>query len=141
MSVPVPNRDEGELRVNTQARALAVYTIKILVNEKWFPKEQERYIQKLQDCAIEIAVLCWEANEIKVNGNAEMYYYRMELQNRAASLCNRFLCMIEIAKPLFHLTSKRVRHWVRETRKLRDLIRGWHEENATRLKPKEVQTP
>ena len=65
MSVPVPNRGHGELEVNTKARALTVYTLKILENEKWFPKSQIAFITKLQDCAIEIQALCWEANEIK----------------------------------------------------------------------------
>ena len=39
MSVPVPQRGHGELEVNTKARVLTVYTLKILENEKWFPKD------------------------------------------------------------------------------------------------------
>lgn len=61
MSVPVPNRGQGELEVNTKARALTVYTLKILENEKWFPQTQRKFIEKLQDCVIEIQALCWEA--------------------------------------------------------------------------------
>lgn len=141
MSVAVPNRGTGELEVNTQARVLVVYTLKILENKKWFPQEQEKYIEKLQDCVIEISALCWEANEIKVDNDWDRYRERLRLQDKAASLCNRMLNLIEIAKPLFHLTSKRVRYWSRETRKVRATIRGWRQENAERLKPKEGQKP
>lgn len=76
MSVPVPQRGHGELEVNTKARALTVYTLKVLENEKWFPQTQKPFIDKIRDCVIEIQALCWEANEIKVNGN--MWTHRSE---------------------------------------------------------------
>jgi hypothetical protein len=71
LSVPEPNRGEGELAVNTKCRQLVVYTLKILENEKWFPQGQKAFITKLQDCVIEIAALCWEANNIKVGKDKE----------------------------------------------------------------------
>ena len=88
MSVPVPQRGHGELEVNTKARVLTVYTLKILENEKWFPKEQIAFITKLQDCAIEIQALCWEANNIKVGDSMERYRRRIELQDEAGK-CSR----------------------------------------------------
>jgi hypothetical protein len=138
MSVPVPNRGQGELEVNTKARALTVYTLKILENEKWFPQTQRRFIEKLQDCVIEIQALCWEANEIKVNGNELRYRRRLDLQDRAAEKCNRMAMLIETAHPLFHLHAKRIRYWMNLTITLRNYIRGWHEKDVTRLKPKEA---
>ena len=135
MSVPVPKRNEGELEVNTKARALTVYTLKILENEKWFPKTQIAFITKLQDCAIEIQALCWEANNIKVNGNEERYKRRIDLQDQAAEKCNRMMMLIETAKPLFHLESRRVRYWIDTTRELRNYIRGWHDKDVDRLRP------
>ena len=136
MSVPVPKRGQGELEVNTKARALTVYTLKILENEKWFPKEQRRFIEMLQDCAIEIQALCWEANEIKVAGNEERYRRRLDLQEQAAEKCNRFHMLVETAKPLFHLESKRVRFWINQIVTLRNMIRGWRESNVKSLRPK-----
>ena len=135
MSVPVPNRSEGELEVNTKARALTVYTLKILENEKWFPKTQQAFISKVQDCVIEIQSLCWEANNIKVGSNAERYKRRIDLQDQAAEKCNRLMMLIETAKPLFHLESKRVRYWIKNTKELRNYIRGWHDKDVDRLKP------
>lgn len=136
MSVTVDNRGQGELVVNTKARSLTVYTLVILENEKWFPQSQKAFITKLQDCVIEIQAKCWEANNIKVQDNAERYALRMKLQDEAASLCNRMMMLIETAKPLFHLESKRVRYWIKQTKELRDVIRGWHEKDMERLKPK-----
>lgn len=135
MSVPAPKRGHGELEVNTKARELVVYTLIILVNEKWFPKDQSAYIAKLQDCAIEIASLCWEANNIMVGKSEERYKRRIDLQDQAAEKCNRMCMLIEIAKPLFHLTSKRVRHWIKLTTDLRGIIRNWHDGDVQRLKP------
>jgi len=138
MSVPVPNRGHGELEVNTKARALTVYTLKILENEKWFPKSQVAFITKLQDCAIEIQALCWEANEIKVNDNEQRYLRRINLQDNAAEKCNRMTMLIETAQPLFHLQTKRTRYWINLVVTLRNLIRGWRDKDVIRLKPKSV---
>ena len=135
--MPVPNRSEGELEVNTKARALTVYTLKILENEKWFPKTQQAFISKVQDCVIEIQSLCWEANNIKVGSNAERYKRRIDLQDQAAEKCNRLMMLIETAKPLFHLESKRVRYWIKNTKELRNYIRGWHDKDVERLRPKD----
>ena len=136
MSVPVGQRSEGELVVNTKARKLAVYTLKILENEKYFPRKQAAFISKLQNCAIEIVALCWEANNIKVGNSEERYTERIRLQDKAASLCNRMCALIEIAKPLFHLESKRVRYWIGLTVEVRTMIRSWRDNDIQRLKPK-----
>ena len=135
MSVPVPQRGHGELEVNSKARALTVYTLVILENEKWFPKSQSAFIDMLRTCVIEIQSLCWEANNIKVDGNQKRYERRIDLQDQAAEKCNRMCMLIETAKPLFHLESKRVRHWIKLTVELRSLIRGWHDKDVNRLKP------
>ena len=112
-----------------------MYTLRILENEKWFPQGQKPFIDKLRDCAIEIQALCWEANEIKVNGSMERYLRRIDMQDQAAEKCNRMNMLIETAKPLFHLESKRVRYWIKQTSDLRNMIRGWREKDIARLKP------
>ena len=114
-----------------------MYTLKILENEKWFPKTQQAFISKVQDCVIEIQSLCWEANNIKVGSNAERYKRRIDLQDQAAEKCNRLMMLIETAKPLFHLESKRVRYWIKNTKELRNYIRGWHDKDVERLRPKD----
>lgn len=136
MSVPSSQRKSGELDVNTKARGLTVYTFQILANPKWFPLNQSTYIGELQRCVLEIQALCWEANNIRVDDDMQRYEYRMELQDRAASKCNRMMMLIETAKPLFHLESRRVRFWIAKAKELRAIIRGWHKKDAERLMPK-----
>ena len=138
MSVPVPQRGNGELEVNTKARVLTVYTLKILENPKWFPKEQIAFITRLQDCVIEIQALCWDANNIKVDGNQDRYRRRLDKQDQAAEMCTRLMMLIETAKPLFHLETRRVRYWIGLTKELRTMIRAWRDKDAQRLKPQAI---
>ena len=135
MSVPVPKRDSGELEVNTMARGLTVYTFQILANPKWFPQSQAAFIGELQKCVLEIQSLCWEANNVRVDGDWQRYNFRISLQDRAASRCNRMMMLVETAKPLFHLESRRVRFWITKAKDLRAMIRGWREKDAERLMP------
>lgn len=135
MSVPVPLRGTGKLEVNTKAQELCVYTLKITSNAKNFPPAQDAFTQKIRDAAVEIHTLCWEANNIKVGGSEERYRARLELQARAADRCNALCAMIEIAKPLFHLPSKRATYWIGQVAEVRNQIRAWRESDMKRLKP------
>ncbi len=135
MSVPVPNRSRGELEVNTKARELTVYTLRVLSNEKWFPQAQSKYADMIRECVLDIQSKCWEANNIKVDGDRTRYQRRINLQDEAADRCNSLCMLVETAKPLYHLRSTRVRYWITQAVALRQIIRGWREENAKRLKP------
>ena len=135
MSVPVPKRGHGELEVNTKARNLAVYTLRILANPKHFPQDQAAFIETIRETTLEISALCWEANNIRVEDDPARYERRIQKQDEAADLCNRLCHLIEIAKPLFHLDTKRVRYWIGLANELRGLIRGWRKKDVQRLKP------
>ena len=73
MSVPVPKRGEGELEVNTKARNMTAHTFKNLENEKYFPKGQEVFINRMRECALDIQGKCWIANNIKVDDVQSRY--------------------------------------------------------------------
>ena len=135
MSVPVNQRSQGELEVNVQARDLCVYTLKVTANQKWFPVEQEAFTNKIRDVALDIYTLCWEANNIRVDDRMDRYLRRVELQEMAADRCNSLCVLLEIAKPLFHLSSKRCAYWIDKTVKLRAIIRAWASSDLKRLKP------
>jgi len=135
MSVSKPLRQEGQLEINVEARALCTYTLLITSNEKHFPVEQKSFTEKLRDAAIEIHLLCWEANNIKVDGNAEKYSRRIRLENEAADKCNRLAALIDVAKPVYHLSSKRTIYWMNLTLELRNKIRAWRDSDVKRLKP------
>lgn len=137
MSVRVPDRSSGELEVNTKARELTVHTFKVLSNKKWFPEEQEAFISKMQDCVLEIQSLCWEANNIRVDNIERKYEHRLTLQENAISKCDYMHMLIETAKPLFHLDSRRVVFWVKLTKELKSMISAWNSKDVKRLKPED----
>lgn len=114
---------------------MTVHTFRNLQNEKYFPKEQEVFINQIRDCALTIQRLCWRANNIKVDNIQTRYQDRMLLQDRAADLCNDMMDLLETAKMLFHLPGRKTAYWIGEYSKLRAMIRGWHNEDAKRLKP------
>ena len=135
MSVPQPLRGEGKLEINTKAKNLCVYTLKITANEKNFPIEQQSFIEKIRNLAIDIHCMCWEANNIKVGDNQQRYERRLELQAEAADKCNTLSALIDISKSLFHLSSRKVIYWTELVIELRNKIRSWHDSDAKRLKP------
>ena len=135
MSVPVPKRKPGELEVNTEARELCVYTLRITGNAKTFPLDQASFSEEMRRTALQIHTLCWRANNIKVAGDAQRYYDRLKTQDIAGDLCNDLYAMIEVAKPLYHLSSRRCVYWQNMVVNLRTRIRAWRESDAKRLKP------
>lgn len=135
MSVPMDRRNEGRLDVNTKAKELCVYTLRITANKKVFMEEQDAFTQMLREAALDIHLKCWEANNIRVDSNMERYKRRIELQARAIDKCTALCAMIDLAKPLFHLTTKRTIFWMDKVTALREMIRAWRANDVHRLKP------
>lgn len=132
MSVPENARTKSKLEVNVKAHDLCCYTLQITANKKIFTENYQRSLtDRIVAVAIGIHVDCWNANNIYVKC-AEDYHERRRLQEEAARKCNILLSLIDIAKPLFHLASKRVYHWGKLTIEVRNLIRAWHESDAKR---------
>lgn len=135
MSVPKGQQADGKLLVNELARDLAVYTIQITSNPKVFlPQFQTALTNELVRTATNIHKFAWTANNIMVrapNGR-EQYTLRRENQEMAAAECNNLISLIDIAKPLFHLDTKRCRYWGKKTLEVRNKIRGWMESDAKR---------
>lgn len=133
MSVPKGQQADGKLLVNELARDLAVYTIQITSNPKVFlPQFQTALTNELVRTATNIHKFAWTANNIMVrapNGR-EQYTLRRENQEMAAAECNNLISLIDIAKPLFHLDTKRCRYWGKKTLEVRNKIRGWMESDA-----------
>lgn len=119
-----------------KARELCVYTLRITVNPKIFkPEYQHALTDKIVDTALEIQNLSWSANNVLVN-SAEDMYRRLDYQDRAADACNNLLSLIEIAKPIYHLATKRVIHWSGLAIETRRLIRAWREADRKRYSAK-----
>lgn len=135
MSVPKGQQADGKLLVNELARDLAVYTIQITSNQKVFtPQFQTALTNEIVRTATSIHKFAWTANNIMVrapNGR-EQYALRRKNQEMAAAECNNLISLIDIAKPLFHLDTKRCRYWGKKTLEVRNKIRGWMESDAKR---------
>lgn len=135
MSVPKGQQSDGKLLVNELARDLAVYTIRITSNPKVFlPQFQTALTNEIIHCATNIHKYAWTANNVMVRGQdgREKYAARRKYQEMAASECNNLISLIDIAKPLFHLDTKRCRYWGSLTIEVRNKIRGWIESDAKR---------
>jgi len=136
MSVPVNQRTHGKLEVCVKAHDLCCYTLQITANKKNFTQEfQEALTNRIVEAAIDIHTLCWSANNILVNSVDELRERTM-YQEKAAIKCNILLSLIEVAKRIFHLSTKRVTYWAGKTIETRNLIRAWRESDLKRYSAK-----
>ncbi len=136
MSVPVNQRTHGKLEVCVKAHDLCCYTLQITANKKNFmPEFQESLTNRIVEAAIDIHTLCWSANNILVN-SADDLRERTMYQEKAAIKCNILLSLIDVAKRVFHLSTKRVTYWAGKTIETRNLIRAWRESDLKRYSAK-----
>lgn len=132
MSVPVNERGQGKLTVCVKAHELCCYTLQITANEKVFTeKYREALTNRIVDTAIGIHTLCWTANNVLVNSEEDLNE-RTAMQEKAVIECNNLLSYIQIAKKLYHLSTKRVTYWGGQTAELRKLIRAWRDSDRKR---------
>ena len=135
MSVIESNRTKSELEVAVKARELTCYTLKITANEKIFlPQYRSALTDTIIQDSIDIYRFIWLANNIRVGNSREKRDRRLQLQLRAKETCNDLLTLIGIAKPLFHLTSKRIEYWIGLIINVRGLIEAWSDKDRARYK-------
>ena len=129
MSVPVSKRNENQtLKTLLLAMDLAYYTIKICCNENVFsPKYKNAVTDDLIRLAKDIYRNLRTANGIKVE-TAE------DLKLRAKADCDTLIAELDIAKRVFHLSSRRVVYWASKTMECREYIMKWRESDVKRFK-------
>lgn len=133
MAVPEAQRGVGKFDVLIKANNLAVYTMRITKNPKNFaPEYQTALTDDIIRTAKDIFIKCWTANNIRVGDDPENWRARKRLQEEAARDCNNLLALIQIAKPLFHLETKRVKYWGEKTIEVRNRIRDWKDGDSKR---------
>lgn len=133
VAVPESKRGAGKFDVLIKANDLTVYTIRITKNPKNFvPEYQTALTDDIIRTAKDIYVKCWTANNIKVGEDAEKWKERKRLQEEAARDCNNLLALMQIAKTLFHLETRRVKHWGKKTIEVRNRIRDWKDGDSRR---------
>lgn len=141
MSVPASDRQDGKLTVLVVALKLTKYTLQITKNQKIFKPEYNTAITNdIIHTAKEIYILAWRANNIRVrdpndpDGDADRLKERLQLQAAAIEQCNELLPLIQIAKPIFHLSVGRVEYWGKLTINARTYLRSWRAADKKRYK-------
>ena len=138
MSVPVNQRSHGKLEAYTKAYELATYTLKITKNKKIFTAEyQECLTDYIIAAALDIYMFAGTANgkQVRTAKDKQNYEDRIAKQREAVERCGDLLKLIMLAKPIFHLSSKRVLYWVGLTKDTRNLIKAWSGADIKRFSP------
>lgn len=134
MSVPTGQRAKSKFEVLIKARELAKYTLDITKNTKVFsPEYQTALTNDIISTAKNIFIKSWTANNIRVT-NPDHAKQRKELQESAALDCNNLLALIDLAKSVYHLKSKRIKFWAEKTITVRSFIREWTTSDTKRYK-------
>lgn len=134
MSVPKDKRDMGQLAINTTARRICTHVLRITGNDKNFPPDQQWFLNRLRETALNIDLKCWRANNIYVKSESD-YHNRSTLQKEAGDDCTDMLELINISKPLFHMSTKRYRYLTDQYAELRKDIRNWEKSDRRRYMP------
>lgn len=132
MAVAESERSQSKLEVLVKALDLVTYTIRITNNQKIFlPEFRSALTDDIIRTAKDIYINAWTANNIQVKG-ADDWKVRKALQERAARNCNNLLALMQIAKTVFHLKSKRIAYWGEMTIIARSYLRDWKESDMKR---------
>ena len=143
MSVPESRRGHGKFEVCVRANQLAIYTIQICSNKKVFTEQyQEAVTSDLIRLAKDIYIKVRTANGIYIKASADpkevadaerqKAQERRRLQESAIADCNSLLALMDIAKRVFHLSSKRIRYWGALTIEVREYIQRWKDADRKR---------
>lgn len=126
MSVPEYERGEGKFTVLIEANNLVCYTLQICSNEKNFdPKFQKVIMDDIVQTTKSIFIDAFTANEIKVD-NADDAKDRLKLIKHSITACNRVFALLQIAKKLYHIDSKRVKYWGTKIKTTKELLKKWY---------------
>lgn len=132
MPVPKSLREEGELRVVTEARGLAAHSIRICSNENTFPKRYRWCItSKIIDTAIDICSNIDKANAVYVSDTND-YALRKGFQNKAIVNTYSLLTLINIAYTTFDIENSKIMYWTKMVTTVQKLLRSWKKSDSDR---------
>ncbi len=134
MSVVKSKRGEGKFQLFLDAMNLCKYTLQICSNKKIFvPEFQNSLTDDIVNKSKNIYLKIWRANNIRVGKNEEeKYKKRKMLQEEAILDCIDFLALIQLAKGVFHLKTKRILYWGEQIIKVRESIKKWRDSDSKR---------
>ena len=136
MSVVKPKQGTPKFDLFDKTSRMAAHTLKITMNPNVFDQDAAReVIGEIRTAAIRIHILCWRANDIKVpeENNRKQLERRMELEYYALKYCTDLKGLINLAKPLYHLSGRKVKYWMKLVLEVQDGIRAWRESERKRV--------
>ena len=112
------------MRVLVACEQLATYTVNITDNTKKFNPVHGRIIGRIVNEATEIYHTARAANHVKVVDSATRTA-RRRAQRQAVQICEHLATDICIAKGVFHLSTRRVKHWDGLVQEAENMLRAW----------------
>lgn len=120
----------NKFRVLTKSMDLMIYTHKITISKKRFPKKVRfSWVKRIQDCSFEIYSSIFNANEIKVENNEDRYK-RKKLQDKGIKECKNLMNLIDISYQLNYINANTCEHWARMTRDVMYMTMGWQKKEV-----------
>lgn len=133
MTVVAGKREEGDLRVLTVSGGLCDYTLRIVSNEKNFPKRYRWCVSnRILQITLDIDDRLILANSVLVREGDGSRERRAAYQTEALELTYVLLRHIDRAYRMFGIGSVSVERWTRQITDLQRLIRGWRRKDLDR---------
>ena len=134
MSVPQYKRGEGKFNVLVEANLLAVHSIQIVSNPNTFDQKYHSAMgNDLIETSKDIFISAYTGNEIKVENKGQALE-RLRLIEHSILYCDRLLALIQLAKKLYHLDSKRVKFWGEKTLSVKESLKKWYQSECKRYR-------
>lgn len=137
MSVNVGQRNVPNTDVNKKfwavlaAQRLATHTIEICSTESIFKPAYKMFTDKIIDLSIGVYLDTRQANEIVVTSEVA-WEVRNKLQIEAIAECNTLIAMMDLAKSVHHLRSKKVKFWLELAVDVKTKLTNWHNADVKR---------
>lgn len=145
MPVPKSKRNQTPLEVLTEARTLAIYTIRLCTNEDKFPKRYRWCLsQDIVRASAKVSENCAKANSIFVN-DAESYKLRRSYQQEALAelegLENNMILAFELFDGLRHMDPEdkpkkkvNISSWTSQKIKVKSMLLAWKKSDTEHFK-------
>ena len=137
MSVVKSKQGSNKFSLHDKTARMAAHTIRITKNPNVFdPNVSIRVLEEVRVTAVRIHILCWRANDITVpeTDNRAQIEARMKLQYEALRYCTDLKALINLTKPLYHVSGKKVKNWMKMVLEAQNLISKWRESDRSRIR-------
>lgn len=136
--VVASKRGTNKFQVLIEAQKLCKYTLEICTNENVFiPRYKTALTDDLIRISKDIFINLLNANRKDL---VKEHKLRKAKMDKAIDLCDDLLSLIQIAKPIFHLSNKRIKYWGSLIFNVQNLTRSWKESDLVRYKKKLKET-